>query len=231
MQTMKHKKKTRSDMSGFTAILFDLDGTLVDTKDLILTSFRKASVDILGQAIPDEDILPLIGIPLIEQAKILAPEYAEALIESYRLYNIELHDELIQYFEGTREMLEELQAEGRRLAVVTSKRNEPALEGLKSFDLQGFFEFVSGLEETRKHKPDPEPLLVAAQRMGLAATDCIYVGDSVYDIQAADAAGMVSIAALWGMYSREQLLEAGAQHEAASPSELPALIRSIEAGQ
>jgi len=213
------------------AILFDLDGTLVDTKDLILTSFRKASIDVLGEAMPDEDVLPLIGIPLSEQAKILVPEVADELMEAYRLYNLELHDELIQYYEGTREMLDELKAEGRRLAVVTSKRNEPALEGLRSFNLQGYFEFINGLEETKKHKPDPEPLIIAAKRMGIETADCIYIGDSTYDILAAGAAGMASIAVLWGMHTREQLVEAGAVHEATAPRELPEIIRSIEAAQ
>ena len=211
------------------AIIFDLDGTIIDTEELILASFRKGSEEVLGEAIPDELVRPLIGIPLIEQARQLVPEHAEELMEAYRRHNIELHDKLIRYFEGTREMLEELRAEGRRLSVVTSKRNEPAMEGLSSFNLQGYFEFVSGLEDTNKHKPDPEPLLVAARRMAVPIEECIYVGDSVYDIQAASAAGMTAIAALWGMYPREQLVGAGAKYEAASPSELPALIRRIEA--
>ena len=211
-----------------SAIIFDLDGTLIDTEELILASFRKGSEEVLGQAIPDEHVRQLIGIPLIEQANRLAPQHAEELMKAYRQYNIELHDKLIHYFEGTREMLEELKREGRRLSVVTSKRNEPAMEGLSSFNLQGYFEFVSGLEDTEKHKPDPEPLLVAASRMGVPVKECVYVGDSVYDMQAACAAGMTSIAALWGMYPREQLLEAGAQYVAASPVELPALIRKIE---
>jgi pyrophosphatase PpaX len=210
------------------AILFDLDGTLVDTEELILTSFRKAALEVLGEAIPDEEVLPLIGIPLVEQAKILVPEHADAIIEAYRRHNIELHEKLIRYFDGTREMLEELKTEGRRLAVVTSKRNRPALEGLKSFNLQGYFEFVSGMEDAKKHKPHPEPLLLAAQRLGVVATDCIYIGDSIYDMQAASAAGMISIAVLWGMCGREELLEAGAQFEVDSPSEIPTLIRSID---
>ena len=218
-------------MSGKKAILFDLDGTLIDTRELILESYRRAFIDVVGVLVSDEDVLSLIGIPLDDQAKILAPGHEEELIEAYRQYNLDLHEELIGYYEGTREMLDELKAERRRLAVVTSKRNEPALEGLKSFDLQDYFEFVCGMEETKKHKPDPEPLLVAAQRMGLAPSDCIYVGDSTFDIQAALAAGMIPIAVLWGIFSRDQLRAAGAQLEAASPSELPALIRSIEASR
>ncbi|MCL1846469.1 MAG: HAD-IA family hydrolase [Coriobacteriia bacterium] len=210
------------------AILFDLDGTLIDTKELILTSFRRAAEDVLGAAFPDERVQALIGIPLIEQARALAPDHVDGLMAAYRTRNLELHDELIHYFEGTREMLEAFAEEGRRMAVVTSKRNQPAQEGLASFDLQGYFEFVSGLEETDKHKPDPEPLLVAAARMGVPIQDCVYVGDSPYDMRAALAAGSAAVAALWGMYTREELLDAGAEYEAAAPSELPGLIRRID---
>ncbi|MCL2889205.1 MAG: HAD-IA family hydrolase [Eggerthellaceae bacterium] len=214
-------------MSKKKAVLFDLDGTLIDTKDLILSSFRKASQAILGKEIPDEEVLPLIGIPLLEQAYILAPEHAEELIDSYRQFNIELHEELIRSFDGITELLEALLAKERRLAVVTSKRNIPAMEGLESFNLQGYFEFVSGMEESHKHKPNPEPLLVAAKRMGEDIADCIYVGDSIYDMLAARAAGAVAVAVLWGVSSREELLKAGAQFEAATPAELLCILEDM----
>lgn len=211
-----------------SVVLFDLDGTLIDTKELILTSFRKGSEDVLGEALPDERVQALIGIPLIEQATILAPGHAEELIVAYRKRNKELHDQLIHYFEGTREMLDELKELGARFAVVTSKLHAPALEGLESFDLEGYFEVIIAKEDTDKHKPEPEPLLLAAERMGVAVEECVYVGDSTYDMMAARAAGMVAIAALWGMYSREELLEAGAEYEAAAPCELPGLIGNLK---
>ena len=214
-------------MQSRKAVLFDLDGTLIDTLGLILESFRQGALDVLGREVSSDQVRSLIGIPLIEQARSLAPGHVEELMTAYRQRNIELHDSMIRYFEGTREMLEALKAEGRRLAVVTSKRNGPALEGLSSFDLQGYFEFISGLEETEKHKPDPEPLLVAARRLGLPITECIYVGDSIYDMRAARAAGIVAVGVLWGVATREELLEAGAEHLASSPHELPAVLRLI----
>jgi pyrophosphatase PpaX len=212
------------------AVLFDLDGTLLDTRELILASFRHATREVLGESLPDEALLPFIGIPLIYQMRAIAAEHAESLLEVYREHNARVHDELIHYFEGTREMLNELSAEGRRLAVVTSKRNESALHGLAYFDLLEHFEFVIGSDDTAAHKPKPEPLLLAAERLGLASDVCIYVGDSPYDMQAARAAGMVALGALWGMFSREQLWEAGAQYEATIPAALPAVIREIEEG-
>jgi pyrophosphatase PpaX len=210
------------------AVLFDLDGTLLDTKELILASFRYATREVLGEQLSDETILPFIGIPLIYQMQAVASEQADKLMEVYREHNARVHDELIRGFEGTREMLDELSAEGRRLAVVTSKRNQPAARGLACFDLLEYFEFVIGSDDTTAHKPEPEPLLLAAKRLGFAPDACIYVGDSPFDMRAARAADAVALAALWGMFSREQLREAGAQYEAATPGEIPAIIRELE---
>ncbi len=215
-------------MAEINAILFDLDGTLVDTKNLIVTSFRKASQEVLGKAIPDGELLPLIGIPLASQVKFLAPGHEDELIEAYRSINNELHEELIAYFDGTREMLEELLALNKRLGVVTSKRNEPALQALKSFDLQDYFEFIIGMEETQKHKPEPEPLLLGAKLLNATNEPCIYIGDSPYDMLAGRAANMHTIAANWGMFTREELIEAGAQYEANKPLDLPKIIQGIQ---
>jgi pyrophosphatase PpaX len=217
-------------MANKRAILFDLDGTLLDTRELILASFRYATREVLGEQLPDEALLPFIGIPLIYQMRAIAAEHADRLLEVYREHNARTHDDLIRYFEGTREMLDELSAEGRRLAVVTSKRNESALHGLAYFDLLEYFEFVIGSDDTAAHTPEPEPLLLAAECLGLASDACIYVGDSPFDMQAARAADIVALGALWGMFSREQLWEAGAQYEATTPATLPVVIREIEDG-
>jgi len=209
------------------AVIFDLDGTLIDTQELILASFRVATAEVLGQSVPDDEVVRYIGIPLIDQARILAPEHIDELMERYRRHNLALHDELIRYFEGTREMLEGLAQRGKLLAVVTSKRNRPAREGLDSFGLRPFFTIILGMEDTVKHKPDPEPLLEAARRLKVDPTHCVYVGDSIYDMQSARSAGMGAIAALWGMHSAEQLRDAGAQYEASNPAEVCPLIDTL----
>jgi pyrophosphatase PpaX len=129
------------------AILFDLDGTLLDTQELILSSYRYATREVLGEQLSDEMIRPLIGIPLVYQMQIIDAEHTDELMRVYRAHNDLVHDELIQYFEGTREMLDELYDEYGRLAVVTSKRNETALKGLERFNLQGYFELKSSFAE------------------------------------------------------------------------------------
>ena len=214
-------------MLNIKAILFDLDGTLIDSQELILASFRYATKEVLGEALPDERLLPLIGMPLINQVKQIAPNEAEKLVEVYRVHNAQQHDALVAYFDGTREMLQELLDAGLRLAVVTSKRNQPALRSLEMFKLWDYFELFVGSDDTDKHKPLPDPLLLAAGRMGLAPAECVYVGDSPYDMQAARSADMTAVAALWGMFKEEVLLDAGAQYQAATPGKLPALLLGL----
>ena len=206
------------------ALLFDLDGTLVDTEELILTSFRYATSSVLGSSPPDEVMRNMIGIPLRYQMRKINEEHAEEMLLAYREHNSRIHDELIKEFPGTAATLAKLAAAGYRLAVVTSKMSESAQRDLRVFGLEGFFEFVQGSDKTDQHKPNPEPLLFAAETLGLSPEQCAYIGDSPYDMQAARAAGMLAVAALWGMFSRESLLEAGAQHELTRIEELPELF-------
>lgn len=209
------------------AVLFDLDGTLIDTEAMILASFKHATATVLGRDIPNRELLAMVGMPLDAQMELIDPARAQELAVTYREHNHRVHDELIQGFPGVCETLKELLGQGYRLAVVTSKRHELALRGLSCFGLEGCFEFVLGADDTAQHKPKPGPLLDAAARMGLPPCACVYVGDSPYDMQAARAAGTVAVAALWGMFAREQLVSAGAEHEAAAIGELPGLIRSL----
>jgi pyrophosphatase PpaX len=208
------------------AILFDLDGTLVDSEEMILSSFRYVTQTCLGAAPPDEVLREMIGIPLPYQMEKISPEHAEEMTLLYREHNRTVHDKLIKGFPGTAEALQILAQAGYRLAVVTSKLGERALHGLEIFGLSGFFEFVQGSDKTTLHKPNPEPLLVAAGALRLEPVECAYVGDSPYDMQAARAADMCAIAALWGIFSQEKLHEAGAQHEVRTISELPALFNA-----
>jgi pyrophosphatase PpaX len=211
----------------FSAILFDLDGTLIDTGELILTSFRYATRKVLERVIPDDELMDLVGIPLAKQMEMIDAEHAEELTAVYREHNARVHDELIHEFVGTREALEELKAGGIPLVVVTSKRNELAERGLNCFGLLGFFDFLIGSDDTELHKPNPEPLLLAAERLGVPIAECVYLGDSPYDMQAARAAGALAVAATWGVFSRERLLEAGAEWEIAALGELPGLLSSL----
>ncbi|MDR2197545.1 MAG: HAD-IA family hydrolase [Coriobacteriales bacterium] len=212
---------------GIDAVLFDLDGTVLDTHDLILTSFRNATGQVLGYIPPEDMMMDMVGIPLFDQMRHISAAHADELVKVYRADNLRIHDEMIRSFPGTDEVLAALEAQNLRLAIVTSKRNALAARGLEVFGFDRYFELLIGSDDTDTHKPNPEPLLLAAERLGLAPAKCAYVGDSPYDMQAARAAHMPAIAALWGMFTQQRLLSAGAEYQAATIGELPKIINAL----
>jgi pyrophosphatase PpaX len=162
---------------------------------------------VLRRETPDHELLAAVGGPgLREQMEALDPERAEELIDVYSAHNIGLHDDL-QPCAGILDALGALRAEGRELGVVTAKRRATlalAFEVLPQ--LRRYFDVTVGAEDTERHKPHPEPLLAALERLGSDAADAVYVGDSPFDVQAAKAAGMASVAVTWGrIHSRERL--------------------------
>jgi pyrophosphatase PpaX len=208
------------------AVLFDLDGTLLDTRDMILNSFRYAYAKVLGPDTlpPDDKLLSLVGIPLKTQMELIAPDKSEALLQAYLENNAIVSKTMLGGFDGVPEALSKLEEQGLRLAVVTSKRHAPAEQGLERMGLSSFFEFLLGSDDTAEHKPKPGPLLEAAERMGLSAESCAYVGDSPFDMQAARSAEMFAVGALWGMFTEQELVDAGAEVLLADIGELPELF-------
>ena len=218
----------RPPAGGYDPVLFDLDGTVVDTVELIVDSFRHATRTVLGVALPDEVITAGVGRPLMEQMRRLSPERAEELYRVYREYNHLRHDELIREYEGVREMLDALRAAGRRLGIVTSKSADTAAMAFRAVDLGDRFDAVVTASDTAAHKPSPQPLLLCLERLGASPGGALYVGDSPVDIEAGRAAGMATAAVSWGVFSREDLLAARPDHWVESPAELLALCLGQE---
>ncbi len=188
-------------------VLFDLDGTLLDTHEAILTSMRHATREVLGAALPDDVLMRKVGQPLEAQMVDFTDdvEKQKELLDVYRAYNHRVHDELVRAFPGTREMLEALRGAGMRLGVVTSKRHWLAAHGLELFGLDGFFSVLIGSDDFPEHKPAPGPVLHGCQQLGVDPENCLYVGDSPFDIQAGSGAGCPTAAALWGMFPQSVL--------------------------
>jgi pyrophosphatase PpaX len=191
---------------GRPVILFDLDGTVIDSGVIILASMRHATHEVLGREFTDAELLQAVGGPGLEaQMAVFSPERVDELVRVYRAHNEPLHDEL-EACAGMSEVLERLVEEGRRLGIVTAKRRATADLAFARVPLGHLFETVVGGDETERHKPDPQPLLLGAERMGVPPGECAYVGDSPFDIRAARAAGMAAVAVTWGrMHDRERL--------------------------
>jgi pyrophosphatase PpaX len=193
----------------YPVVLFDLDGTVVDSGAIILASMRHATREVLGTEHTDEELMQAVGGPGLEaQLAVFGPDDVDELVRVYRAHNEPLHDELEACL-GMEDVLGRLHAEGHRLGVVTAKRRATVELAFASVPIAHLFETVVGGDETEKHKPDPEPLLLAAERMGADPAQTAYVGDSPFDIAAAKAAGMYSIAVTWGrIHDRDRLEQA-----------------------
>ncbi len=192
----------------FPTVLFDLDGTVVDSGAIILASMRHATREVLGREYTDAELLKTVGGPGLEaQMEALSPEHAERLVDVYRAHNEPLHAEL-EACPGMSDVLVRLHDAGTQLGIVTAKRRSTADLAFDRIPLGHLFETIVGGDETERHKPDPEPLLLAAARLGADPAQAAYVGDSPFDVRAAKAAGMFAVAVTWGRIHDRLLLEA-----------------------
>jgi len=192
----------------FPFVLFDLDGTVIDSGAIILASMRHATREVLGREYTDDELMKTVGGPgLVAQMEAIAPEHADRLVDVYRAHNLPLHDTL-EACAGMEDALVRLHAEGRTLGIVTAKWRATAELAFATVPLGHLFSTIVGGDETEKHKPDPEPLLLGAARLGADPAQTAYVGDSPFDMRAAKAAGMYAVAVTWGRIHDRARLEA-----------------------
>lgn len=211
----------------YKAVLFDLDGTLIDTYNLILGSMRHATETYLGVELPEDELMSLVGTPLDDQMVYFAGgdvERGAELARVYREHNERTHDEAIRGFDGVPEMLAALREKGVPMSIVTSKRHALAERGMRCCGIDGFFDFLIGPDDHPDHKPNPGPVLEGCRRLGLDPSECLYVGDSPFDIQAGNGAGCATVAVSWGVFPVETLAKDNPTYTIDNPAELVALL-------
>lgn len=187
-------------------VLFDLDGTIVDTNELIIQSFLHTFEGITAEPVTREHIVPNMGRPLIEQMMFFSGrEQVDDLVKKYRTFNIAHHDELVREFPHVRETLAKLHAAGVKLGVVTSKIRQTTEMGLKLTGLYDYFGTIVTVDDVGKAKPDPEGIHKAVRELGGDLSSALMVGDSHYDIEAAHNAGIPSVAVAWSLKGTEYL--------------------------
>lgn len=186
------------------ALLFDLDGTLVDSLPLILETSHRALRE-LGQDRSDGEIQALIGLPLIDTGEVLlGPGYGEPYLHAYQRHFRTLEWQ-VQAFPGIAALLADMQAAGAHLAVVTSKRRQSALDTLAESGLADYFPVLVTAEDDCGHKPEPGPALAAMVKLAAKPADCLFIGDSLFDTGCANQAGIKSCAVTWGAGSAAEL--------------------------
>lgn len=187
-------------------ILFDLDGTLIDTNALIIQSFTHTFEKHTGRTYTEEEILPFIGPPLIDTLRNVDLEQADAMMITYREHNIKLHNTLVKPYPTVVETIKALHEAGYTLGIVTTKITETAKLGLEITGLLPYFEVIIGLTEVTHAKPHPEPVLKALDALGKTPFDALMVGDNYHDIEAGQNAGTKTAGVSWSIKGKETLL-------------------------
>lgn len=211
------------------AVLFDLDGTLIDSIELILNSVHHAFGDWPGGGPSDAEWLTGVGIPLHTALRryVSSDEEVERLIARYREYQMANHDRLIRCYDGVVDTVVALRRRGHPIGIVTSKGDDLARRGLEHVGLAEHMDTIVGCDSCTRHKPEPEPVRVALERLGYEPEDAVFVGDSVHDMASGNAAGVITIAALWGPFTRADLEPSSPKHYLDTITGLPPLLDEI----
>ena len=209
----------------FPVVLFDFDGTVLDSGEIILASMRHATRTVLGREIEDEVLMAAVGgSGLVEQMRLLDEDRIDELVDVYRAHNEPLHAG-VACCAGMEDALARLKEEGRRLGIVTAKRRATVALAFDTVAIEHLFDVVVGSDDTERHKPDPDPILHALELLGADPDDAVYVGDSPFDVRAAKAAGVHAIAVTWGgIHPRERLEAEGPDAVVDSAEELLAAL-------
>jgi pyrophosphatase PpaX len=190
-----------------TTFLFDLDGTLIDSIELILRSYRHTMRTHRGVEPPDDVWMEGLGTPLWVQFRHWTEDETEiqAMVDTYRTYNLAHHDELVRPYDGVVAEVRRLRADGKALGLVTSKMRGGALKGLRLAGIEDAFTVVVGSDDVTNPKPHPEPVLIALERLGRTPDEAVFIGDSRHDLECGRAAGVATAAVLWGPFDRAHL--------------------------
>jgi pyrophosphatase PpaX len=212
------------------AVLFDLDGTLVDSIALLLASMRHTFQGRNRQP-TDSEWIEGIGTPLPKQLTpyVESDEDRERLVNRYRTFQLENHDRLMARYEGVIDTLAQLYQRGHPMAVVTSKGNAMMDRGLKFIGADDYIEVAIGYDSVHIHKPDPYPVKAALEKLEYQSNEAVFVGDSPHDIKSGNAAGVITIAALWGPFTRSMLEQHHPSYFLEDIKQLPPLLDRIAA--
>jgi pyrophosphatase PpaX len=213
-------------MPPYRTVLFDLDGTLIDSIRLILDSYHHTLATHGLPARTDDHWLDGIGTPLKVQFKEWSddPERLEAMVLTYRAYNMEHHDARVAAYPGIVDLLGAIHRRGLQIGIVTSKNREGAMRGLRVTGLDGWIEALIGADDVTHPKPHPEPVWRALERLGRTADSAVFVGDSRHDLESGRKAGVATAAVLWGPFSREHLADSNPDHWLERPDDLLPLL-------
>jgi pyrophosphatase PpaX len=213
-------------MTSIQTVLFDLDGTLIDSTRLILDSYHH-TIAAHGMApVAEAEWKRGMGTPLRVQLREWATsdEHLEAMVATYRGYNLANHDSMVVAYAGVDALLQSIRSSGKKIGIVTSKNREGTQRGLRIAGLENAVDLLVCADDVTNPKPHPEPVLRAVELLKADPATTIYVGDSIHDMRSGRGAGVLTAAVLWGPFAREELSPAEPDYWLERPGELLAVI-------
>ncbi|MBR2619223.1 MAG: HAD-IA family hydrolase [Firmicutes bacterium] len=216
-------------MKTIDTVLFDFDGTIMDTNNVILMSWQHTFRTLENREEDESKLTATFGEPLEYTLERFFPDVpVEESIEVYRSYQRKNFSDLIALFPGMKELVIECKARGYKTGLVTSRLKRTAMEGLEKFDLTKYFDVIVTPEDTDKHKPDPEPVNIALEKLGSQPENAVMLGDTLFDIQCSHNAGIGAVLVSWSLAlagkTYEDLGEDAPDHIIEKPEELFEII-------
>jgi pyrophosphatase PpaX len=217
-------------MRNIDTVVFDFDGTLVDTNDAIISSWQYAARELLGREFQEEAITATLGEPIMRSIASLFPGHdPDLVVKTYRSFHYEHFADMIRIFPGVREMLGALDADGYKLGLVTNRLRRTTEIGLRQFDIEKYFGATVTVGEAPKDKPAPEHIWFALDKLGAAADRAVLVGDSQNDIIGGLGAGLISVRVAWAVATDDGYGDAAAKPDYVidAPPDLVALLEKL----
>lgn len=206
------------------SVIFDLDGTLIDTNDLIIETFHHVIKKCLGRFPTEDELNHVYGKTLDEQMAFFSAERSQELVDKYRSYYRTHMDAQTHLFEGVKSLLDELAAKGVKMAAVTNKGSRGVQHAFDKFDLGKYFAASITADDVSRGKPDPEGILTTLNRLGVDAEEALFVGDSYSDMIAAKSAGVKSVLVGWTFFHEDHYTTFGADFVIKRPMDLMGLL-------
>lgn len=211
------------------AVLFDLDGTLIDTNELIISSFKHVFENILKIQVSEAEITKLFGMPLNSSFKGYTDSRIDEIVVEYRAYNEKRHDTMCYAFDGVKVLLDKLKSMGIKIGIVTSKGKILAEKGMRIAGILEYMDVIITPECTKNHKPHGEPALKACSELNILPSEAIMVGDSHFDIMCGKNAGCQTCAVEYTALPIETLINQQPDFFIKSPEQLIEIVRNINA--
>lgn len=208
-------------------ILFDLDGTLINTNDIIIKCLRDVSIKYANKDLTEDELGVILGKPLRDQVSLIFNENIDEMMEHYRInYRANVHG-LILEFEGVAELLQELYNEGYTMGIVSSKGRRGINEALKKFHMEKYFKAIVAANDVENHKPHAEPLEKGLELLGASKEEAIFVGDSYFDILCAKNAGVKSVLVDWSILPRCEIMKLNPDYVLTNSMDFAEILRGI----